>query len=153
MTLTNSEVVSTLDGLIETCRDGEIGYRDAAEGVVTAHLKDVFHQYSMQRTRDISDLQNEVRNFGGEPQKGGSLAGAVHRGWLNLKAAITGKDEETILAECERGEDVAVKTYEDALKKDLPASVHGIVEYQFTGVKEAHNRIRTSRDEMKNNKK
>lgn len=149
MTLSNNEVISTLDGLIETCRDGEIGYKEAAEGVQNAQLKSLFQQYSQQRTQDISELQAEVRNLGGDPQKGGSLAGAVHRGWINLKAAITGKDEKSILDECERGEDVAKGAYEDALKKALPSHVRDLIQRQYANVKDAHDRIRQLRDSYK----
>ncbi len=149
MPTTDQEVVSTLDGLIETCRDGEIGYRDAADGTSDIELKALFEQYSQQRTHDINELQTEVKNFGGDPQKGGSLAGAVHRGWLNLRAAITNRNDAAILDECERGEDIAVNAYEDALKNVLPAAVRDLVQRQYTGVKQAHDHIRGLRDVRK----
>ncbi len=142
-------IVSTLNGLIETCRDGEIGYRDAADGVKDAPLKTLFQQYSQQRTHDITELQAEVSNHGGDPQKGGSLAGAVHRGWLNLKAAVTKQDDKAILDECERGEDIAVKAYKDSLDKPLPAHVQQMLQRQYNDVKAAHDRIRGLRDSYK----
>jgi uncharacterized protein (TIGR02284 family) len=67
----------------------------------------------------------------------------LHRGWINIKSAVTGEDEGAVISECERGEDSAVKSYEEALKNSLPADVRMIIETQFLQVKEAHDRIRS----------
>jgi uncharacterized protein (TIGR02284 family) len=66
----------------------------------------------------VNELQAKVRSLGGDPERRGSVSGSLHRGWVNLKSTITGMSEEAVLAECERGEDVAKRAYEDALKKD-----------------------------------
>ena len=67
----------------------------------------------------------------------------VHRGWINIKSAVTGEDEAAVISECERGEDSAVEAYEEALETDLPNDVKVIVSRQFSQVKEAHDRIRS----------
>jgi uncharacterized protein (TIGR02284 family) len=67
----------------------------------------------------------------------------LHRGWINIKSAVTGEDEGAVISECERGEDSAVKSYEDALKNNLPADVQMIVKRQFSQVKEAHDHFRS----------
>ena len=138
----NAQVIATLNGLIQTCRDGEEGFRTAAEGVRSPELKELFSGYARQRAGFASELQDEVRRLGGEPAEGGSVTGSVHRGWMGLKAALTGEDEHAILGECERGEDSALAAYRAALGVDLPASVRSMVERQFAEVKEAHQRIR-----------
>lgn len=138
----NDEVFSTLNGLIETCRDGQKGFQTAAEGVKNSELKSLFYGYSQQRAQYVGELQDEVRRFGGDPETAGSVVASLHRGWMDIKSAVTGKDDGAIISECERGEDSAVKTYRDALDKDLPANVRSIVERQFASVKEAHDRIR-----------
>ena len=137
----NEQVISTLNGLIQTCRDGEEGFRDAAEGVGSVGLKELFREYSRERASFAGELQDEVRRLGGEPLKTGSLAGSLHRGWMGLKTALTGGDEESVIDECERGEDSALAEYRAALGVDLPASVRSIVERQFAEVKKAHDRI------------
>ena len=77
----------------------------------------------------------------------GTVGGAIHRGWINLKAAVTGKNEEAIINECERGEEHAAHVYEDALQKDLPLDTRAIVERQYRGVVENLERVRAlSRD-------
>ena len=73
------------------------------------------------------ELQAEVRALGGDPEKAGSMSGSVHRGWINIKSAVTGKNDASIIAEAERGEDIAKKAYEEAVKAALPASASAVV--------------------------
>ena len=81
--------------------------------------------------------------MGGDPEKTGSLAATLHRGWIDIKSAVTEEDENAVISECERGEDSAVSNYQDALgDENLPADIRSIVERQFTEIKEAHDRIR-----------
>jgi uncharacterized protein (TIGR02284 family) len=136
------QAVSTLNGLIETCRDGEEGFKTAAEGVRNGELKELFNSYSRQRANFAGELQDEVRRLGGEPEESGSVTASLHRGWMDIRAAVTGGEESSILAECERGEDAAMSSYRSAFNVDLPANVRQIVERQFAEIKEAHNRIR-----------
>src|SRR5215207_7252280 len=143
MAVDNDDIISTLNNLIETCKDGQDGFRSAAGGVRNGELKTLFHTYSQQRAQFAAELQGEVRRLGGDPEKTGSTAAALHRGWINIKSAVTGEDEGAIIAECERGEDSAVRNYEEALRQDLPSDVRSIIERQFRQVKEAHDRIRS----------
>jgi len=141
--VTNDEVISTLNNLIETCKDGQNGFQTAAEGVDRTDLKSLFANYSMQRAKFVGELQQEVRALGGDPEKSGSVAAKLHRGWMDIKSAVTGKDDAAIISECERGEDSAVSNYQDALKKDLPVDVLMLVREQYSEVKAAHDRVRT----------
>ena len=142
MAINNDDVISTLNNLIETCKDGQNGFQTAAEGVKNSELKTLFHTYAQQRAQFAGELQGEVRRLGGDPEQTGSVAATLHRGWINIKSAVTGEDENAVISECERGEDSAVSNYRDALNADLPADVRSIVERQYTLVKEAHDRIR-----------
>ncbi|HUQ30756.1 MAG TPA: PA2169 family four-helix-bundle protein [Pyrinomonadaceae bacterium] len=142
MATDNDNVISTLNNLIETCKDGENGFRTAADGVKNSELKTLFLTYSQQRAQLAAELQAEVRNLGGDPENTGSVAASLHRGWINIKSTVTGEDEGAVISECERGEDSAVKNYKEALNEDLPANLQSILQRQFTEVKEAHDRIR-----------
>jgi uncharacterized protein (TIGR02284 family) len=146
----NDDVISTLNGLIETCRDGQEGFKDAAEGIERSDLKSLFYEFSQQRAEFVGVLQGLVRTLGGDPETSGSMAGAVHRGWIDLKSAITGKDDHAILNECERGEDSAKSAYSDALKMNLPSNVADVVRQQSQAVQAAHNRIKELRDAGEN---
>lgn len=140
----NDKAISCLNNLIETCKDGQDGFRTAAEGVARADLKTLFNTFSQQRAQFGAELQNEVRRLGGDPEKTGSVAASLHRGWINIKSAVTGKDDNAVIAECERGEDSAVSNYEEAARdENLPANLREIVARQYAAVKEAHDRIRS----------
>ena len=143
---TNDSVISTLNGLIEICKDGQDGFKDAAEGVERSELKTLFYEFSQQRSEFVGVLQGLVRNLGGDPETTGSISGAVHRGWINIKSAVTGQDEGAILNECERGEDHAKEAYEEALKLTLPANVADVLGQQSQTVLAAHNRIKALRN-------
>ncbi len=137
----DAEVISTLNRLIETCRDGREGFRTAAEGVRSVELRELFQTYARQREGFVSELQDEVRRLGGEPEQTGSLVATLHRGWMGLRAALEGDDDRAVVSECERGEEVALDTYRSTLGTDMPVSVRAMVERQFAEVKEAHNHV------------
>jgi uncharacterized protein (TIGR02284 family) len=143
------DVVSTLNGLIETCKDGQEGFRQAAEGVKRSDLKSLFFEFSQQRAHFAGELQSIVQKLGGKPETSGTTAGALHRGWIDLKSAITGEDEKAILNECERGEDSAKKAYKKALEEPLPSYIIEVVRNQNESIIEAHNRVKMLRDSFK----
>ena len=138
----NSDVIAILNGLVETCKDGEKGFRTAAEGITNGDLATLFMNYSEQRASFAAELQAEVRRLGGDPETGGSAIGAVHRGWIDIKSAVAGKEEAAVIAEAERGEDHAVREYRQALEKNLPTGVQTIVENQYIHVRDAHDHVR-----------
>ena len=148
--MTNDDVISTLNNLIETCKDGQNGFQTAAEGVERSDLKSLFYELGQQRSQFAGELQTLVRELGGDPESTGSTAAAVHRGWINIKSLVTGRDETAILNEAERGEDVAKAAYEKATKEQLPSNVASVVSQQATQVKAAHDRVRDLRDAMSN---
>lgn len=143
MALRTDEITSTLNELIETCKDGESGFRQAAEAIEDSRLRSLFQQYSQQRAEFARELQFEVTSLGGSPEKSGSVSGAMHRGWMNIKSAVTGKDRKAIIAEAERGEDTAVKAYREALARLLPDDIASIVERQYRRILEAHDTVRS----------
>lgn len=145
-TATNDDTISTLNGLIETCKDGQDGFKEAAEGVERSDLKSLFYECSQQRSQFAGELQSLVRELGGDPETSGSISGTIHRGWINIKSAVTGQDETAILNEAERGEDSAVSAYKNALEQDLPANVRTAIQNQANTVKATHDKIKGLRD-------
>lgn len=144
------EIVSTINDLIETLKDGQEGFKQAAEGVKDSELKSLFQEYSQQRARFATELQSQARQLGEpEPEGSSSAAGAMHRAWINLKSVVTSGDDHAILAECERGEDSAVKEYQEAMEGGLSSPISETISRQYTEVKEAHDRIKNLRDARK----
>ena len=116
----SDNIASILNDLVETSKDGEKGFRAAAEDTKNAELQAVFLRRAQDCATGAADMQQLVVRLGGNPDEGGSVAGAVHRGWVNLKAALSGRTDLAILEECERAEDVAKARYRKALEETLP---------------------------------
>jgi uncharacterized protein (TIGR02284 family) len=134
--------IATLNDLIQTCRDGENGFRTAAQGVKDQHLKALFERFSRQRGEMVRELQQQVRALGGTPDESGSVSASLHRGWMNIKSLVTGNDDSAIIAEAERGEDVAKSAYQKALSQNLPAGARTLVEAHSAIVRTAHDEVR-----------
>jgi uncharacterized protein (TIGR02284 family) len=143
----NDKAISTLNNLIETLRDGQEGFKEAAENAKSPDLKSLFNEVSLERAQMVGELQQEVRALGDDPENTGSTAGALHRVWIDIKGSLAGRDDQSILNEVERGEDSAVKAYQDALKDtSLPANLRTLIERQFTSIKQVHDRVKRMRD-------
>ena len=143
-------ITSVLNDLIEILKDGQEGYRAAAADVEPADLKSLFSEYSKQRALYADELRSLVRGLGETASEtSGSVAGTLHRGWIDLKAAVTGKDAYAILTECERGEDAAVAAYQRALETPgMPLNVVDALRVQGAAVKAAHDHIRGLRNSV-----
>jgi len=149
MSNTTSTNRKTLKNLIQILHDGRDGYRQAAEQVKEPRVRDLFETLATQRAQFAAELEPLLAASGEDnPQdQGGTVSGAVHRGWIDLKSALTKQDVHSILEEVERGEDVAKKAYRDALDEaDLSPDVRDVIQRQSTDVLRAHDQIRDLRD-------
>ncbi len=144
-----NNAISVVENLIETCRDGQKGYQDAAEHVKRGDLKTYFNQQSMERGQFAQELQTELSRLGKPDKKvSGSASAAMHRAWIDTKVNLGGGDK-TILESVEAGEDNAKDTYQKALSGTLPATVLEMVRRQSASVQRAHDKVRMLRDEAK----
>ena len=133
---------------MKPAKDGQDGFKTSAEGVERSDLKSTFYELGQQRSKFAGELQTLVRELGGDPEKSGSVSASLHRGWINIKSAVTGQDDGAILNEAERGEDAAKKAYKDALAENLPTNVKTVVQNQSEAVNAAHDKIRNLRDSV-----
>ena len=139
------EVIAALNDLIETCKDAERGFRNAAESVRKdgdPELRTVLNAHAQQRARFAAVLQNEVLRRGGDPAQSGHVSAGFQRGWMNLNLALTGNSDASIIEECESSEQSAMRNYEAVLKTSLPSDLYAIVEDQYADIKLAHTRLR-----------
>jgi len=144
---TNSDLRLTLNELIQTCRDGQEGFLTAAQNVEDPAAKKLFNGFSLQRAKFTGELQSASHDLGdSKPENASSIGGVLHRGWINLRAAIEGRDTHSILVECERGENSAVAEFKKALDLDLPANLREIIQHQYAAIKAAHDQVRELRD-------
>jgi uncharacterized protein (TIGR02284 family) len=137
------EISSTLNQLIQTCRDGENGYASAAVAAEETTLQRLFQSYSQQRTEFAAELDLEVRRLAQNPVQSGHASAALRRSWLDIKAGIVGRSDGQVIHECEQEEATALEIYERALDSPLPNDLRLIVERQFTQIKEAQDQIRS----------
>lgn len=132
-----------LETLTTTLIDSINGYRDAAQNAEGSQFQELFRKMADDRSRVAEDLRAEVRRLGGNPPDDGSFLGATHQRFLDLKAAITGRDDKAIINEVERGEDYLKEKFEAALNgSDLPAESRAVVERAYQSVREGHDRVR-----------
>jgi uncharacterized protein (TIGR02284 family) len=144
------EIISTINGLIETLKDGQEGFKQASEAVKDSSLKSLFDEFSQQRARFATELQTEAAKLGEtKPEDDSSASGALHRAWINIKSAITSGNDHAILAECERGEDSAVSEYQEAMEEEITSPARDVIARQYREVKQAHDRIKSLRDATK----
>ena len=115
--------IDKLNTLIETCKDGEYGFRACAEHVKSRELKSVFLSRADGCQRGATELQALVARSAARPTPAAASAGTMHRGWVSVVGTLTGHSDQAMLDECERGEDVALERYRGALKEPLPADV------------------------------
>ncbi len=138
---TNRKFTAALNHLIETCKDGEKGYRDAASDLRDSEVKSLFVKYSCERAQFANALQRAIRQAGGFAENNGTVGGALRRGWLGLRSALEGGDEHVLLAECERNEDVGRANYEAALRQSWPEPVKRLLERQYAAITDAQREI------------
>jgi len=139
---------TVIKNLVETLRDGQEGFKQAAQGVKDPELKSIFNTYSQQRERFASELLGGAIRQGklDDAETDSSTAGALHRAWIGLKAAVTNGDDKAILAECERGEDSAVAEYKKVVEDDLSGPLFQAISHQYMEIRRAHDRIKGLRD-------
>jgi uncharacterized protein (TIGR02284 family) len=135
--------VTTLNTLIATTIDSIEGYQDSAEAVENPQFRQLFQELARDRQQVLPQLQAEVARLGGNPEDDGSTLGAAHRAFVDLKSAITGRDDKAIINEVERGEDYIKEKYETALNNaDLAPESRSVVQQAYESVRRGHDRVR-----------
>jgi len=147
--MNENNAVSVLENLIETCKDGQKGYQDAASHAKRSDLKTFFNEQSLERSRFAGELEAELIRLGKPDKKvSSSVSAAVRRAWIDTKVSLGGGDK-TILESVEAGEDNAKDTYQKAVTADLPENIAQIVRRQAASVLAAHDKVKSLRDMAK----
>jgi len=144
--MNENNAISVIENLIETCKDGQKGYQDAASHVKRSDLKNYFNQQSLERAGFAGELEAELIRLG-KPDKrvSGSVGGALRRAWIDTKVSLGGGDT-TILESVEAGEDSAKEAYQKALTGSLPENLLEIIRRQAASVLRAHDKVKSLRD-------
>jgi uncharacterized protein (TIGR02284 family) len=144
-----NNAISVVENLIETCRDGQKGYQDAAAHVKRSELKTYFNEQSLERAGFAGELESELIRLGKPDKKvSGSVSGTLRRAWIDTKVSLGGGDK-AILESLEAGEDDAKDAYRKASSGSLPGNVAEIVRRQEASVQRAHDKVKSLRDAAK----
>jgi uncharacterized protein (TIGR02284 family) len=144
----NKEMESVLLKVIESLEDGQKGFAEIGEHLKDEQLKRYFLAESLKRANFRGELENELHRAGmADVKEGGSVSGAVHRAWGELKAKLGGGDH-TLLVTAEQGEDEAKKAYKDALEQELPLPIRQLLSEQQAHVMTSHDYVRNHRDAL-----
>jgi len=147
----NQKSIDVLNTLIEINNDRIEGYETASKETDEADLKSLFAQLAQTSQECRAELADEVEDLDGTPVEGTKVSGKFFRAWMDVKAALTGKDRKAILNSCEYGEDVAVNTYKKVLENDtneLTPDQVTIVEEQYVMIKADHDTVKSLRDSL-----
>jgi uncharacterized protein (TIGR02284 family) len=138
-----NDEISVLDTLTTTLIDSINGYRDSAANLEGGEqFQQMFREMADERSQVAEDLRADIRRLGGDPPDEGSLMGKTHQRFLDLKAAITGRDDKAIINEVERGEDYLKEKFETALASDeLSPETRGAIEKAFQSVRKGHDKV------------
>jgi uncharacterized protein (TIGR02284 family) len=143
-------LVSLLNDLIETCKDGEYGFDTCAKHASSPEIRQLFAQRAADCRTGARELQALVKSENAAPDTSGSALGAMHRGWVAVLGTVSGNSDKRMLEEAERGEDSAVASYRKALREnDLPADVRAVLERQMAGAQRNHDQVKALRDSVK----
>jgi len=138
----HSEEISALNTLIATTIDSVTGYENSAKDVDNQRFAEIFRERANERQQVVEQLRSEVRRLGGNPEDDGSLLGKTHQRFEDLKAAVTGQDEQSIVNEVERGEDYLKEKWQAALQSgDLNGETHDLVERCYPSIKSGHDQM------------
>ena len=147
--MNENNAISVVENLIETCKDGQKGYQDAAAHAKRSDLKAFLNEQSLERARFAGELEAELIRLGKPDKKvSGSVSGSLRRAWIDSKVSLGGGDK-TILESVEAGEDNAKESYEKAVTGDLPENIAQIVRRQAASVQRAHDKVKSLRDEAR----
>jgi uncharacterized protein (TIGR02284 family) len=145
------KTIEVLNSLITINNERIDGYETASKETLEEDLKALFSKLSSTSHKCKEKLKTEVHKLGGTPSDGSMIAGKFFRVWMDVKAALTGKDRKGILNSCEYGEDVAKKTYEKALKNDvadLSKEVYNLIKSQYALLVADHDTVKSMRDAL-----
>ncbi|MET4138409.1 PA2169 family four-helix-bundle protein [Pedobacter sp. UYP1] len=141
----NKEIISDLNGLVNIVNDGKEGYESASETTDSIELKGLFLKYAAQRAGYAMELKEHIAQHGGDSEnEDGGILGSLHRTWIDIKQALSSKEDAAILGAIETGEKAAIEKFDKCLEDYASHADHiGLLQKQRTGILEALREIET----------
>jgi len=144
-----TDIIGVMNELVETCRDGVYGFRTCAAHVSADELRKLLERHALAWEANVSALNELIVAQGGTPVSHGTAIGALQRGWLRLKEALSSIDDDALLAECERAEAHALARYRKAMEVgELPEAVRDLIEQQGNAIEARRSEIADRRAQL-----
>lgn len=141
------ETVNVLQNIIEKNYDAEKGYAKAMQDAKSPTLKAFLKKQAAQRSRFATEIDKELRRLGVDPKEKGSVAGTLHRAWIDIKSSLAGNEDEAVLEEVIRGEKASVDEYQDVLKKHtLDPKINTMLKKQMGDIQNTLNKVKRLED-------
>ena len=144
----NSKSIDRLNNLVEINNDRVEGYETAVKEMENGEMHTLFGKLAATSHNNLSELRAEVNRLGGEPTEGTRITGKFFRAWMDVKAALSSNERQTVLDSCEFGEDKALEAYNDVLEdpKDLTAEQIAMLRKQEAALRQDHDHVKALRD-------
>lgn len=123
-----------LNDLLNYLHDSEKGYRECARVINETSLKPILMAEASERMEMIRNLEMQMRLRGETPSESGSVAGPMHRLYLDFKALLTGGDVDALLNEIKRGDNTLINAYKEVLREALPLDLDQTLQNQLDHV-------------------
>jgi len=135
----NKEIISDLKDLLSIVNDGKEGYDSSSETTENIELKGVFLKYSAQRAAYAEELRAHIAEHGADAEnESGGILGALHRTWIDIKEALSSKEDAAILEAVVTGEKAAIEKYDKYISDYVDHADHiELLKRQRAGVQDA----------------
>lgn len=137
----NDDTIDYLHRLVSVNKDAEAALRTAAENVKNSELESLFIGYAKQHAKFLAELQTEIERLGGKASDSGTIGGAIQRGWMDLKSAVSGGSAAAMLSSCENGENSAEVAYSDAERAHPTGQTRKLIEKHHEQIIGFHTRL------------
>lgn len=144
------DMIDILNELLETSKDGQFSFADAAAHSTSVDIHDIFVARASDCALAVSELKALVSQCGGKPDGADDAMGvAACLGLAVCSHQLNGCTDLALLEECERHEDTAEACYRKALDRKLPEPIRSFVERQYQSVQRNHEQMRRLRDRFR----
>jgi len=146
---TTTVTTEVLNDLVQINNDRIEGYEKARKELKDGDedLRSLFLNMIEESQKYKLALATEVSALGEDIETGTTTSGKIYRGWMDVKALFTGHDRQTVLNNCEFGEDAAQNAYKMALEEeDLPSNIRSLISDQKAALRQSHDEIKRLRD-------
>jgi uncharacterized protein (TIGR02284 family) len=133
--------VHALNNLIQICKAGEFGFRQAADELVVKEYRTLALSTAFKRHEFSTALENQVTKLGLTPPEHSTVQAGIHRFWMNVRHAMNKRNDVVVLDECRRGEESALKTYQDVFESKVLPEMEEMLRAQFMNIIESRNKL------------